>query len=125
MSLSGSVRVTDQPIQASVCAPMGDIIYEDDPTWDRERARQVYHSDYAPFDKFFILGNLIVNRLKQDEMAYQRPSDRYWCGGGTVRYDEHLIEDAFGQTDNQNYHVSMGQRFSYYNLYREARIDKD
>ncbi len=119
MNLSGNIEVTDQPIQASLCAPMGSIKYRDDPNWDRERAVSAFNHDNAPFNKFLITGNLILNRLSQKEME-----DTYnpGTGGGVVRYDPHLIQSSHGQTNNKNYHVSFGQRYSYYST---SRVDPD
>jgi hypothetical protein len=114
MTLSGNINVTDRPAQASVCTPMGGIVFQDDPTWNRQAAEATYGKN-APYDRFYIIGNLIVNQLNQEQMESKATNGRS-LGGGVVRYDNHLIEDSFGQADNKNYHVTIGQRFSYYDI---------
>lgn len=122
MSLSGNIILTDQPAQVSLCSPLGELHFQDDPTWDQKRAEATYRKG-ALFDRFYVIGNVVVHRLDQSKLKQQRKSDNIEIGGGVIRYDPMLIQDAFGQEDVRNYHVSMGQRNSYFNW--ETVHDKD
>lgn len=118
MTLSGNINVTDQPAQLSLCSPLGGLKFKDDPTWDEGAAektwgRKTYNTTW---DRINIKGNIAVNRFSQENLEDRRATDGETIGGGILMYDDHLIEDAMGQTDTRNYHVSLGQRQAYYDI---------